>query len=162
MLEELKPNLYEDQTYERLVDFGHTFSPGFESTSGYTMHHGEAVAIDMALSAAIAAESGLLPVTSLERIVAALAKIGLPTWTPLLTIERCERSLAEAAHHRGGSVNLVVPTAIGHATFLRGRAQIPRSLLRRAISSLGDMERGATKRVAGSSLRWSHQERTGL
>lgn len=162
MLEELQPNLYEDQTYERLVDFGHTFSPALESDSGYTMHHGEAVSIDMALSAAIAVESELLAAGTLERIVAALSSIGLPTWTPLLTIERCERSLAEAAHHRGGSVNLVVPTAIGHAAFLRGKAQIPRSLLRRAIKLLKDMERGAMKRLAGLILVWSLSQGFGL
>jgi 3-dehydroquinate synthase len=136
MLEELEPNLFEDQTYERLVDFGHTFSPALEAASHYTLHHGAAVAIDMALSAAIAAESGLLPLPVRDRIIGVLARVGLPTWSPLLTQERCESALGDAARHRGGCVNLVVPTEIGRADFLRHSGEISPSLLKRALGSL--------------------------
>jgi 3-dehydroquinate synthetase/nucleoside-diphosphate-sugar epimerase len=142
MVEELQTNLYEDRSYERLVDFGHTFSPALESASGYTMHHGEAVAVDMALSAALAVEYGVLESAVFERIVAVLMRAGLPTSSPLLTVECCENSLMEAARHRGGCVNLVVPTATGSATFLRHRTEIPKSLLKRGITLLADAERG--------------------
>jgi 3-dehydroquinate synthase len=50
MVEELEQNIYEDRSYERLVDFGHTFSPLLESASQFRMTHGEAVAVDMELS----------------------------------------------------------------------------------------------------------------
>src|SRR5690606_33336226 len=60
MLEELEQNPYEDRTYQRLVDFGHTFSPLLEAAYDFTLHHGDAVAIDIALSATIAEELGLL------------------------------------------------------------------------------------------------------
>lgn len=141
ILEELEPNLFEDQTYERLVDFGHTFSPALEAASHYTLHHGAAVAIDMALSATIAAESGLLPLAARDRIIGVLARVGLPTWSPLLTPERCEDALSDAARHRGGCVNLVVPTGIGRADFLRHSSEISPSLLRRALESLAQGER---------------------
>ena len=61
MLEELEGNLYEDRSYKRLVDLGHTFSPAIEAASGFKIHHGEAVAIDIALSATISAELKMIP-----------------------------------------------------------------------------------------------------
>jgi 3-dehydroquinate synthetase/nucleoside-diphosphate-sugar epimerase len=152
MVEELQNNLYEDRSYERLVDFGHTFSPALESASGYTMHHGEAVAIDMALSAALAVEYGVLEWAVFKRIVALLVRVGLPTSSPLLTVERCENSLIEAARHRGGCVNLVVPTAAGRAAFLRHRTEIPKSLLKRGITLLADAERGGKRRLTAVSV----------
>ncbi len=60
MLDELRQNPYEDQTYERLVDFGHTFSPAIEAALGFEIDHGEAVAIDIALSATLAHVLGLM------------------------------------------------------------------------------------------------------
>src|SRR6185369_8716447 len=72
MLEELQENPYEDQSYRRLVDMGHTFSPAIEAASGYTLHHGEAVAIDVAISATIAAELGLTTEADRDEIVTAL------------------------------------------------------------------------------------------
>jgi 2-epi-5-epi-valiolone synthase len=134
MVDELQPNLYEDRTYERLVDFGHTFSPALESASAYVIHHGDAVAIDMALSSAIATHCGLLSPDQFERMLAVFKRIGLPTWSPLLTLERVECSLTEAARHRGGCVNLVVPTAVGRAEFLRQQTEIPTSLLESALA----------------------------
>ena len=56
MLDELSDNSYEDRTLERLVDFGHTFSGRLEELSDYRLLHGQAVAIDIALSTALAAE----------------------------------------------------------------------------------------------------------
>ncbi len=58
MLEELEPNMFEDQTYQRLVDFGHTVSPALEAASGFSLSHGEAVAIDMAFSTVVTQHRG--------------------------------------------------------------------------------------------------------
>src|SRR5882757_5349685 len=46
MLEELQPNLWEDEL-ERVVDYGHTFSPTIEMEALPELLHGEAVSIDM-------------------------------------------------------------------------------------------------------------------
>ncbi|MYZ17807.1 iron-containing alcohol dehydrogenase, partial [Streptomyces sp. SID337] len=58
MMEELCPNLREHEL-ARLVDFGHTFSPVIETAGGHRLAHGEAVAVDMALSAHLARLLGL-------------------------------------------------------------------------------------------------------
>jgi 3-dehydroquinate synthetase len=154
MVEELRPNLYEDQTYERLVDFGHTFSPALEAAFHYSIHHGAAVAIDMALSATIAAEAGLLPLTVCERIIALLKQVGLPTWSPLLTPERCETALTDAARHRGGCVNLVIPIAVGRGDFLRDSAEISPSLLKRALEVLANSEGGRVLQQHSLRASW--------
>lgn len=162
MVQELEPNLYEDQSYERLVDFGHTFSPVLEAASYYSIHHGAAVAIDMALSTTIAAESGLLPPAVRDRIIALLRRIGLATWSPLLTLELCESALTDAARHRGGCVNLVVPAAVGRGDFLRQDAEISPALLRRALEVLAHSERGLALPQHVLRTSWPQARQAGL
>jgi 3-dehydroquinate synthetase len=144
MVDELEPNLYEDQSYERLVDFGHTFSPTLEVASGYRLHHGAAVGIDMALSVAIAAECGMLQSGVRDRVLSLLRRVGLPICSPLLTAGLCEAALADAARHRGGSVNLVIPVTIGRAEFLRCREDIAPSVLKRGLEVLRQSDREST------------------
>jgi 3-dehydroquinate synthase len=135
MLEELEPNIFEDMTYRRLVDMGHTFSPVLEGESAFSIPHGEAVSIDTAVSAAVALHLDLLDSSDFERIVHLLRAIGLPVWSPLLTTALAGRALAHARRHRGGLANLVVPTAIGAATFLDS---VEDELLRAAIATVRD------------------------
>jgi 3-dehydroquinate synthase len=143
MLQELATNPYENQTYQRLVDFGHTFSPLLEAASGFTLCHGEAVAIDMALSAVLAAALGLLPDPVGDRILAVLRSVGLPIYTADLTAALCRDALQEAARHRGGVPNLVLPVAVGSATFLDRLDALPVPLLDRAIQRLAEEASGA-------------------
>ncbi len=136
MLDELRKNPLEDQGYERIVDFGHTFSPALEAAMGFEIHHGEAVSLDMALSAAIAFCLDMLDRTALERILDVLRSAGLPTFTPRLDLALCLEALSEARRHRGGRINLVVPTGIGRTAFLRRRKEIPRSALAESLALL--------------------------
>jgi 2-epi-5-epi-valiolone synthase len=152
MLEELETNFFEDQTYERLVDFGHSFSPSLEAASDFTLPHGQAVAIDIALSSVLAAELNLLECDVRNRIVDLLRDVGLPTWSPLLTETLAQQSLHDMQLHRGGHVNLVVPTGIGTATFLRQVEEIPQQPLRAALAWLQTQSSLDTE-VAGTGCR---------
>jgi 3-dehydroquinate synthetase len=136
MLDELRKNPYEDRTYERLVDFGHTFSPSLESALGFDIQHGEAVAIDIALSATIARSLGLIPNDVCERILSLLKMAGLPIFARQLDVPLCREAMFEAARHRGGSMNLVLPAGIGRAVFLKHREDVSDSVLEQALSSL--------------------------
>lgn len=140
MLEELETNLFEDKTYERLVDFGHTFSPLLESSSGFRIPHGEAVAIDIALSCVIARELDLLDGVALDRVLAALIASRLPIYSPLLTTKLCLDVMQDIVRHRGGALNLVLPTSIGRATFLRQLNDLPEPVIQRAISRLAERQ----------------------
>ena len=142
MLEELRKNPYEDQTYERVVDFGHTFSPLLESAMGFDIEHGEAVAIDMALSATIALLLGLIPQSGCERILQVLENASLPIFAPKLTVPLCREGIVEAARHRGGSMNLVVPGGIGWPLFLKNCADVSDSVLEYALASLSSRAAG--------------------
>lgn len=140
MLGELEPNIYEDQSYMRLVDMGHTFSPSLEAVSGFTISHGRAVAIDTAFTCVIATSLGLFHPQMRDRVLDTLRAAHLPIFHPLLTVELCQQAVAEAARHRGGKLNLPVPTAIGEAVFVGAPTDLPVSLL---ADSLEWLERQA-------------------
>src|SRR5687768_3724354 len=53
MLSELSKNPYEISIYERAVDLGHTIAHTLEASTDYTLHHGFAVAIDLAFSCVV-------------------------------------------------------------------------------------------------------------
>jgi len=118
MLAELEPNIFEDQTYERLVDFGHTFSPALESISNFEITHGEAVSIDIAVSTALGHAMTFIDDQTSHRILSSLITMDLPIWSCRLELDVCRRALADCSLHRGGKPNLVVPADIGHAKFL--------------------------------------------
>jgi 3-dehydroquinate synthase len=141
MLEEMEPNLYEDRSYKRLVDMGHTFSPALEAASGFRIHHGEAVAIDTALSTTISAELDLMPEAERDVIVSTIVSIGLPIFSELLTEELCFKALADATMHRAGAMNLVLPVRVGQATFLEHIGELPASVLSASINRLAQESR---------------------
>jgi len=135
MVEELARNPFEDQTFERLVDMGHTFSPQLEARSGFKLSHGEAVAVDMALSCVIAVELGLMSTHAARRFIALLERVGLPVGSRLLSAELCREAMACATAHRGGNLNLVLPCGIGQATFV-GNDALEGGVLERALARL--------------------------
>lgn len=136
MLEELEPNIFEDQTYRRAVDFGHTFSPFVESLSGFLIPHGEAVAMDLAFSAMIAVEMDLLAAEDADRILRLLRLTGLEIHHPLMTERASLRGMEDAMKHRGGNMNLVVPTGIGSFTFIERPERLPHGMLESAVRAL--------------------------
>lgn len=141
MLDELRKNPYEDQTYERYVDFGHTFSPSLESALGFEIQHGEAVAVDMALSSVLARTMGILAPHTCERILRVLEAASLPVYAPALDLALCREALLEAARHRGGGANLVMPTGIGRAVFVKRPDDVPDAVLTHALHSLATRTR---------------------
>ena len=138
LLDDLEPNLFEDRSTERLADLGHTFSPLLEKASEYELHHGEAVAIDIAFSSVLATRLKLLSEPDRDRILVTLRAAGLAVWDPLLTEELCWSSLTEAAAHRAGNPNLVLPVAIGQATFLRRIDAVSEDDIRASLELLRD------------------------
>jgi 3-dehydroquinate synthetase/predicted NBD/HSP70 family sugar kinase len=134
MLEELASNLWED-CLERLPDFGHSFSPAIEMRARPQLLHGEAVAIDMALSALIARNRGLLAPYDAQQLLAVLDLCELPRWHPNCTSELAAAALAETTRHRDGLQRVPLLTGIGSATFVN---DITQSEIDAAIAELGD------------------------
>lgn len=119
MMRELAPNLFEED-HARLVDFGHTFSPLIEVSSGYQIPHGQAVAIDMLLSVSIAVERGIANADLFARLFVVLRKLGLQITSQSLPDEATLLgAVNEAKRHRGGPLNLVTIESPGGPLFLQ-------------------------------------------
>jgi len=94
------------------LNLGHTFGHGVEKLSSFTVSHGKAVAIGMAMAARSAATNGICTESARIGILQILDKFGLPT--------SCEYSAEELYHatlsdkkRNGNSVHVVLPRAIG-------------------------------------------------
>ncbi|KAM8830782.1 2-epi-5-epi-valiolone synthase-like [Synchiropus picturatus] len=114
MLEELAPNLWEDDL-DRLVDFGHLISPELEMKVLPALLHGEAVNIDMAFMVYLAQQRALLTAQEKDRIVKCMLGLELPVWHPDLSLDLIRKSLAERLKHCGGSLRMPLPTGLGRA-----------------------------------------------
>ena len=101
-----------DTGERRKLNLGHTFGHAVEKCSGYTISHGRAVSIGMALIGRAAAAKGLLPEEALQRLLALLRRTGLPTETDLPRGAILDAVLSDKKIS-GGMLHLVVPTAIG-------------------------------------------------
>ena len=119
MVSQLEENFYEDKTFERLVDFGHTFSNVIESDSNWSVSHGFAVAIDIAISSYIAFKLKKISYFELRRILNLLLSAGLPIFSEFLTFENCITAMEKAKLHRGGDINCVIPYGIGKGYFIK-------------------------------------------
>lgn len=101
-----------DNGLRRTLNLGHTAGHAIEKCSGYTIHHGHAVAAGLSIIARAAEALGWTEEPCAARICAVLRRNGLPTGT-----EYPPRALAQAAladkKRRGGEISLVIPKKIG-------------------------------------------------
>ena len=103
----------EFDTGERMkLNLGHTIGHGVESCSDFTVSHGKAVAIGMAIVTRAAEAMGICGSDCREQVLAVLDRFGLPGKT-----EYSAQSLYHAAlsdkKRSGGTVNLILPERIG-------------------------------------------------
>jgi 3-dehydroquinate synthetase len=117
MLEELEKNLWE-KDLERLVDFGHTFSPTIEMKTLPDLLHGEAVAIDMAVCVIIAYDRNLLSEEELNRIFQVYMALGLPAYHTSCEVKVLCEALDDATSHRDGLQRVPLPKGIGGSIFV--------------------------------------------
>ncbi|KAI4894383.1 hypothetical protein NFI96_020911 [Prochilodus magdalenae] len=114
MLEELAPNLWEDDL-DRLVDFGHLISPELEMKVLPSLLHGEAVNIDMAYMVYVACEQGLLTDVEKLRIVRCMLRLELPVWHQDCGFALVQKALADRLQHTGGLMRMPLPIGLGRA-----------------------------------------------
>jgi 3-dehydroquinate synthase len=108
---------YEDDS-RRTLGFGHALAHPLETVTSYTeLLHGEAVAFGMVVEARMAAARGLLAAETLERILALLRRVGLPTSAHELPARIDGDRLLQATDRirliRGGSHRFVLPMDLG-------------------------------------------------
>ncbi len=95
------------------LNLGHTIGHSVEALSNFTVSHGQAVAIGMAIIARSAAFHGLCSESTCIDIIRVLEKFSLPTKTERTSDELHTGALSDKKR-TGGTVNLIVPEKIGN------------------------------------------------
>jgi 3-dehydroquinate synthase len=103
----------------RPLDFGHWSAHRLEHLTDYSVRHGEAVAIGIALDVSYSAEIGLIPESLRDRILALFTRLGLPVYHPQLggshgLDEAVYSGLTEFREHLGGILTITLIDGIGH------------------------------------------------
>ncbi|MBE6757759.1 MAG: 3-dehydroquinate synthase [Ruminococcaceae bacterium] len=102
-----------DRGLRQLLNFGHTVGHAIEQCSNFTLAHGQAVAIGMAVIARAAVQRGLCETDTAKRLVRTLKAHGLPTDNPYSVAELTAAALRDKKRH-GDRLSLVVPRAVGN------------------------------------------------
>jgi len=103
----------------RPLDFGHWAAHRLELLSNFTLGHGSAVAVGIALDSTYAMLKGLLTRAERDAIIGGLSDCSLPVWSPLL--ERPDAhgepdvlvGLEQFREHLGGKLCITLPCSIG-------------------------------------------------
>jgi 3-dehydroquinate synthase len=139
----IKAELIERDPYEqdsrRTLGFGHAIAHPLETVTAYSeLLHGEAVAFGMAVELQLAAGRGLLSRERLERILALLRRVGLPTTAAELPtgvdIERLLSATERIRLIRGGGYRFVLPIDLGETVIAD---DVTPAELRRALGRCG-------------------------
>ena len=96
----------------RLLNLGHTFGHAVENRSAYSLLHGEAVAIGIAMICRASAKKGLLPASDRDAVISLLHAYGLPTETAFTPDELMDVLLLDKKIS-SGKLHLIVPRRIG-------------------------------------------------
>lgn len=98
----------------KTLNFGHTVGHAIELLSGFTMRHGEAVAVGMVLEARAGELAGITVTGTASHIAAALQRAGLPTERPDgPSPERVVEAMHGDKKARSGAAEYALPTCIG-------------------------------------------------
>ena len=104
----------------RPLDYGHWSAHKLESIARYTIRHGEAVAIGMALDARYAVNIGMLSESQGERLIHLLEALGFTLWHHGLEKRNAEgqllllRGLEEFRQHLGGQLSITLLRTLGN------------------------------------------------
>lgn len=112
----IKSDIVNEDEFDRgtrmLLNLGHSIGHAVEKCSGYAVHHGDAVAVGMAMIARAAADKGFCSTDCRDKIIDTLRKYDLPTETSFKAEELFEASKADKKIS-GGKMHLIVPEKIG-------------------------------------------------
>jgi 3-dehydroquinate synthase len=97
-----------------LLNFGHTIAHALEAASGYSLLHGQAVAVGMVEEARIGERSGVTAPGTSARLRSVLTRLGLPTSLPIdLAADEVVGRTRTDKKARGGRVEYALIQEIG-------------------------------------------------
>jgi len=117
MLELESPNLHEIDL-DRVIAFGHTWSPTLELTPPAPYFHGHAINVDMAYSTTLAEQRGHITPEERDRVLGAMSRIGLALDSPYFTAELLTEATDSILRTRDGILRAAIPSPIGDCVFL--------------------------------------------
>jgi 3-dehydroquinate synthase len=97
----------------RPLDFGHWAAHKLEQMSGFTLRHGEAVAVGIALDVIYARQAGFLDREHAERVLQLLKTLGFELFHPDLRRDELLAGLEEFREHLGGRLAITLLRDIG-------------------------------------------------
>lgn len=119
---EIKAAVVHADEFERgarkLLNFGHTLGHAIEKCSGYTVSHGYAVAAGMVLAARAGEKMDVSPAGTLDAVMAACRRFGLPVECPYTAGELYAAATGDKKRD-GGSIDVVMLEEIGKAKTVR-------------------------------------------
>jgi 3-dehydroquinate synthase len=111
------PNLHEIGL-DRVIAYGHTWSPLHELVPETPLRHGHAISIDMAYSATLANNRKLISDAEHRRILNLFSRAGLSMDHELFNEEILAKGTAAILKTRDGLLRAAVPAPIGSCVFL--------------------------------------------
>jgi demethyl-4-deoxygadusol synthase len=111
------PNLHE-LDLDRVIAYGHTWSPTLELTPEPPMFHGHSVSIDMAFTATIAQQRGYISELDRDRILGLMSRLGLAIDSSYLTPELLWKATTSISRTRDGLQRAAAPNPIGSCVFM--------------------------------------------
>ncbi|KAI6250323.1 Demethyl-4-deoxygadusol synthase [Erysiphe necator] len=111
------PNLHE-LMLDRIIAYGHTWSPYHELLSDPPLRHGHAISIDMCYTATLGLDRGLLSEEEHTRLLTLFSRAGLSIDHPLYDDHAIEKGTEAILKTRDGSLRLAVPSPIGKCQFV--------------------------------------------
>jgi 3-dehydroquinate synthase len=98
----------------QVLNFGHTVGHAIEAASGYTLLHGECVALGMVYEATMAVKVGVASSGTARDVRRAVERVGLPTALPAtLTVDRLVAAMRSDKKVRSGALRFSLPREIG-------------------------------------------------
>ena len=103
----------------RPLDYGHWSAHKLEMLSEFSMGHGQAVSVGIALDSYYAWQMSLISRAEFDRLITSLINCGLPVWSEYLEATdpsgrlEIENGLEEFRQHLGGRLTFTMPHGIG-------------------------------------------------
>jgi 3-dehydroquinate synthase len=117
MLKLEAPNLHEIGL-DRVIAYGHTWSPTLELAPETPLRHGHAISVDMAYSATLAHTRGTITPVAHRRILNLFSRAGLTMMHPLFDEILLAKGTDAILKTRDGMLRAAIPCPLGECVFL--------------------------------------------
>lgn len=116
------------------LNLGHTVGHALEVVSGYTLSHGEAVAIGMIAAARIAEQQGMTTSEWVGDVEAVASRWGLPVRCPAYPVEDICAAMGHDKKRADGRLRWILPRGIGDVVVTD---DVPREVVRTVLVEMG-------------------------